>query len=1470
MRRRVRPVEDESPRGEGARQRHRARGRRQADDEGREGAEATETVSDAELPVWERDQGTGTEIQLWVSASVAFAVLSAVCYNGGLPEWGWPSAERASDDASEWAPESDFYFGTFFYDHIGSLALTTLVTAGMFWLFADDEDGQPSLRAQAVVAWFRRQRLYVSVYLQSRDELAHRAETIQQNAPLGSGGAGREAIVQGSHAAVREEITADDATAAQTMEAVGAQIGRENSMPVPLEQVISVVGSPANLEQQPRALSEENVLEQVGGPAAAKGDDEDARDVESRSGTVLQAGGKSEEAAEAMQRQEAAAGGREEEEEEEERKKKEEETATAVAAAKSAALAAASRREKIASEGWVKTVRAPKAPAEASSSEGSRSPWTDASNMRGNSAGKAGRSLRDDASWIRRDCPASGSRHGSEDGRIASPIQEEREREEREHKDMAGFAPNRLFSASTSPALERAVLSRTWSTEHEDEDENEEDTNGPASWGASVKRQLQDPPAAPPTSSSTAAAQHMPNNQASARKSWRAAHASRDQHGGGNDEPPPQPGFLPRWFANIQHHLSSASRPSAEWERISSASSAHSSRRNSHCSLSRGASLSPGRVSRRTSRSPESRRSSRERSPRSLCSGVSPLHMHRSSNIALDSRRVQTSLEVSRHTTPQGRARLSRTISPLPRASITSKWEGRSRLAIGERSQRAPRQCLRRSSPSSSVPGGANPTSFRTGTSPPVEQKEDGSKVSEAFAKSERIIKGLRQRVGVDTTPSPERSAAVDTYVFHSDALEDRRGRKSLPESGQDKGQESMRGRGRGRESRLCELAKPTNDKRLRHAEEERRIREEEEIAACTFKPTLIAKYRGGKMPVPSSARRKAHLQELMEREMKECTFQPRLVAKQPSPKSMEGQKAQKPAPSSDSPCNAEDACKTSHGKEGPKSELPKPAKNARKTPQRDENMKLTSTTMLQRTQQRRMSHSASPASSLIGDISSSPASVTPSPDVCLPAQGSSRNVVSVQGSPIQRPSFTTASEPRAAGDREPGTDGLAGWREGRGAPGSENTLTPPQDRQDPDDEGETTSWHQSPEIRFAGISEGEIIEQTLADLRHNNIQALAPPQDHQDSDNGGEAMPWHESPEIRFAGISEGEIIEQTLADLRLIRSLGLEGAAAAKRQQEAQAHALAEVAAEIVLESIEDSAGEVKAKLSPASRVFERQEWPSPLQAEARAVASAVAEEMNRGADGINTDQAWYKTRAQETAKRKKNISKRDSLDRLEASRRLSEGSFGKEMVARERRKREEEKAKAEQARRKLKEDARDAARLQAEEEEQQQLKEESEKDEAKRPEVASAATLQSEEQSLRQGEEEPEQDGAKGPDVTSFVGVGMKLVTDKRWPFPRIKQITTGGAVAACERVREGHDVLKVDGVDCSGKTVEEMSRLFLGPAGTPVVVTFRQPAKGGGLGLLGELVDGLAGVAPSVWSGGEAAVAYTVTLIRGGNS
>ena len=365
--------------------------------------------------------------------------------------------------------------------------------------------------------------------------------------------------------------------------------------------------------------------------------------------------------------------------------------------------------------------------------------------------------------------------------------------------------------------------------------------------------------------------------------------------------------------------------------------------------------------------------------------------------------------------------------------------------------------------------------------------------------------------------------------------------------------------------------------------------------------------------------------------------------------------------------------------------------------------------------------------------------------------------------------------------------------------------------------------------------------------------------------------MSWHQSPEIRFAGISEGEIIEQTLADLRLIRSLGLEGAAAAKRQQEAQAHALAEVAAEIVLESIEDSVGEVKSKLSPASRVFERQEWPSPLQAEARAVASAVAEEMKRGADGINTDQAWDKARTQETAKRKKNISKRDSLDRLEASRRLSEGSFGKEMVARERRKREEEKAKAQQARRKLEEDARDAAGLQAEEEEQQhQLKEEPEKDEAKRPEVPSAATLQSEEQPLRQGEEEPEQDGANGPEASSFVGVGMKLVTDKRWPFPRIKQITTGGAVAACKRVREGHDVLKVDGVDCSGKTVAEMSRLFLGPAGTSVVVTFRPPAKGGGLGLLGEIVDGLAGVAPSVWSGGEAAVAYTVTLIRGGSS
>lgn len=89
----------------------------------------------------------------------------------------------------------------------------------------------------------------------------------------------------------------------------------------------------------------------------------------------------------------------------------------------------------------------------------------------------------------------------------------------------------------------------------------------------------------------------------------------------------------------------------------------------------------------------------------------------------------------------------------------------------------------------------------------------------------------------------------------------------------------------------------------------------------------------------------------------------------------------------------------------------------------------------------------------------------------------------------------------------------------------------------------------------------------------------------------------------------------------------------------------------------------------------------------------------------------------------------------------------------------------------------------------------------------------------------------------------GVGMVVRIDSRHAYPLIKRITAQGAAAECGKLAVGDVLLEVDAVDCKHKTIEEMSALFLGPAGSTVVVK----------GHTSETPD-----TPS----------YTVTLVRGG--
>ena len=104
-------------------------------------------------------------------------------------------------------------------------------------------------------------------------------------------------------------------------------------------------------------------------------------------------------------------------------------------------------------------------------------------------------------------------------------------------------------------------------------------------------------------------------------------------------------------------------------------------------------------------------------------------------------------------------------------------------------------------------------------------------------------------------------------------------------------------------------------------------------------------------------------------------------------------------------------------------------------------------------------------------------------------------------------------------------------------------------------------------------------------------------------------------------------------------------------------------------------------------------------------------------------------------------------------------------------------------------------------------------------------------------------PRSGGSSATTSEPHAGVGMVVRIDSRHAYPLIKRISAQGAAAECGKLAVGDVLLEVDAVDCKHKTIEEMSALFLGPAGSTVVVK----------GHTSETPD-----TPS----------YTVTLVRGG--
>jgi predicted nucleic acid-binding Zn-ribbon protein len=80
----------------------------------------------------------------------------------------------------------------------------------------------------------------------------------------------------------------------------------------------------------------------------------------------------------------------------------------------------------------------------------------------------------------------------------------------------------------------------------------------------------------------------------------------------------------------------------------------------------------------------------------------------------------------------------------------------------------------------------------------------------------------------------------------------------------------------------------------------------------------------------------------------------------------------------------------------------------------------------------------------------------------------------------------------------------------------------------------------------------------------------------------------------------------------------------------------------------------------------------------------------------------------------------------------------------------------------------------------------------------------------------EPEPEED------ATKYVGVGMVVRVETGKPFPLIKKIAPDGSAAECPLMAVDDALLEVDGKDCRGKSVADMTALFLGPVGSSVTV------------------------------------------------
>lgn len=74
----------------------------------------------------------------------------------------------------------------------------------------------------------------------------------------------------------------------------------------------------------------------------------------------------------------------------------------------------------------------------------------------------------------------------------------------------------------------------------------------------------------------------------------------------------------------------------------------------------------------------------------------------------------------------------------------------------------------------------------------------------------------------------------------------------------------------------------------------------------------------------------------------------------------------------------------------------------------------------------------------------------------------------------------------------------------------------------------------------------------------------------------------------------------------------------------------------------------------------------------------------------------------------------------------------------------------------------------------------------------------------------------------DATKYVGVGMVVRVETGKAFPLIKKIAADGSAASCSLMAVDDALLEVDGKDCRGRSVANMTALFLGPVGSQVMV------------------------------------------------